>query len=217
MDSRSRATVLLTQVIVLITRFLKSSKIGLEQTRLISKKIFDGIRDSLYILNRDSKTHLESLNLLVALVNLNKQYPINKLKFIQEIFKLEQNLNDLDYFQIIVILYFIEDSADCLEKKEALINSTISKFDNVNDPMSKAEFVYLFFDFIACPHIKKDKKNKLIEVVYKSVYGTDPSASRRGAIRNYISKNYWFMDWRTDDVNIEYVLAKKEYNPPYSG
>jgi len=217
MDSRSRATVLLTQVIVLITKFLKSSKIGLEQVRLISKKIFDGVRDNLDILNNDSKTHLESLNLLVALVNLNKQYPINKLKFIQEVFENEEMLSDLDYFQIIVILYFIEDSADCALEKEKLENSTIRKFTNDNDPMSKAEFVYLFFDFIACPHIKNDKKNTLIEVVYNSVYGSTPSISKRGQIRNYISKNYWFMDWRTDDVNIEYILAKKEYNPPYSG
>src|SRR5690606_7034500 len=217
MDSRPRATVLLAQITVVITRFLKSSNIDNEQSRLISKKIFDGIRDTLNILNRDSKTHLESLNLLVSLVNLNKIYPINKSKFNEEIFSLEDSLSSLDYFQIIVLFYFIEDSVECSLQKQNLIDATIEKFININDPMSKSEYVYLFFDFIACPYIENQYKNKLIGIVYKSKYGNEATGNRIGRIRNYISQYYWFIDWSTDDINLEYVLAKKEYNPPYSG
>lgn len=218
MDSRPRATVLLAQITVIITRFLKTSNIDNEQSRLISKKIFDGIRDTLNILNRDSKTHLESLNLLVSLVNLNKIYPINKSKFIDEIFSQEENLSHLDYFQIIVLFYFIEDSDECNQQRLALIDSTLEKYKKITNPMSKSEYVYLFFDFIACPYIENQYKNKLIGLVYKSVYKNDDATGNRiGRIRNYISQYYWFMDWRTDDINLEYVLAKKEYNPPYSG
>lgn len=217
MDSRPRVTVLLTQINVIITRFLKSSNIDKEQSRLISKKIFDGIRDTLSILNRDSKTHLESLNLLVSLVNLNKIYTINKSKFIEEVFRLEDKLVNLDYFQIIVLFYFIEDSNECIEQKNMLIKATIKKFADIDEPMSKAEFVYLFFDFVACPYIEVNDKNTMLDIVYKSVYKVTPSITKRGTIRNYIAKNFWFMDWRTDDINLEYVLAKKEYNPPYSG
>ncbi|RZN83536.1 MAG: RNA-directed DNA polymerase [Winogradskyella sp.] len=217
MDSRPRATVLLAQISVVVTRFLKISNIDNEQSRLISKKIFDGIRDTLNILNRDSKTHLESLNLLVSLVNLNKIYPINKSKFIEEIFSLEEDLLLLDYFQIIVLFYFIEDSVDCSSQKQILIDSTLEKFRSINEPMSKSEYVYLFFDFVACPYINSQYKNNLIKIVYKSIYGSDATVNRVGRIRNYISQYYWFIDWSTDDINLEYILAKKEYNPPYSG
>lgn len=217
MDSRPRATVLFTQINVVITGFLKYSKIDNEQSRLIAKKIFDGIRDTLDILSRDSKTHLESLNFLVCLVNLNKIHPLNKVKFTEDFFLNEDDLVNLDYFQIIILLYFFEDSIECIDQKNILIKSTINKFQNIDEPMSKAEYVYLFFDLISCPYIEVTDKNKMIEVVYKSVYKLSPNIEKRGTIRNYIAKDFWFIDWRTDDINLEYILAKKEYNPPYSG
>ncbi len=218
MDSRTRTTVLLTQIVVIITRFLKASNIDNEDSRLIAKKVFDGIRDTLNILNRDSKTHLEAMNFLVALVSLNKVYPITKSKFIDEIFLSESSLDNLDYFQIIILLYFIEDSSECDEYKLKLIEATKKKFSEIEECMAKAEYVHLFFDFIACPNIDKQSKNELINIAYKSLLGRIPTAQMIGRIRNYIvSYNSWFIDWNTDDINLEYVLAKKEYNPPYSG
>ena len=218
MDSRTRTTVLLTQIVVIITRFLKNSNIDKENSRLITKKAFDGIRDGLIILSRDSKTHLESMNLLVSLVNLNKISPLNKSRFVEEILSHESNLIDLDYFQIIILFYFMEDSSECDEYRSELIKKVIEKFSLIARPMSKTEYVLLFFDFIACPYITKESKNELIILVYKSLIGIEPTTNRVGRIRNYIiSYNNWFIDWNTDDINLEYVLAKKEYNPPYSG
>ncbi|WP_127141862.1 antiviral reverse transcriptase Drt3b [Flagellimonas marinaquae] len=217
MDCRPRVTVLFTQIVVLINRFLKSSKIESEDSRLISKKVFDGIRDTLNILNRDSKTHLEALNLLVALVNLNKIYPIPKTKFIEEIFNQYQKLEDLDYFQIIILLYFIEDDSKCNNFKKQLVSASLNKTENITEIDGKSEQVLLFFDFIACPYIEINDKNELIKIFYSSYYKSAPSTQMIGRIRNYVSKYYWFIDWNTDDINLEYVLKKKEYNPPYSG
>ncbi|WP_299104526.1 antiviral reverse transcriptase Drt3b [uncultured Tenacibaculum sp.] len=218
MDSRTRTTVILTQIVVIITQFLRASNIDGENSMVISKKMFDGIRDTLNILNRDSKTHLESMNLLVALVNLNKIYPIVKTKFIEDILLNEDQLENLDYFQIIILIYFIEDSNECEEYKDKLIDTSIKKIAKVKECMAKTEYVYLFFDLVSCPHIKTDKKNELIKIVYKSLIGVTPTANRVGRIRNYIlSYQSWFIDWNTNDINLEYVLAKKEYNPPYSG
>jgi len=178
--------------------------------------MFDGIRDTLDILNRDSKVHLEAMNLLVSLVNVNKIYPIPKSKFVDEIFRQNESLDKLDYFQLIILFYFIEDSKECSYHKSSLIDAVFKKFIKTESCMLKSEMVLLFFDFIACPNIDKVSKNKLIKIVYKSLFGNNPTDNRVGRIRNYIAANNWFIDWNTNDINLEYVLAKKEYNPPYS-
>ncbi|WP_305983534.1 antiviral reverse transcriptase Drt3b [Roseivirga thermotolerans] len=217
MDSRTRVTVLLTQIIVVINRFLNNPAVDHESKRLIAKRIFDGVRDLLDLLNQRDEPHLESLNMLISLVNISNTYSFDKSKFIRMVVGKEESFVNLDYFETVVLLHFIGESSECDGSKQKIVEQTLKKFSEDKEWKLKTEMVLLFFDFIACPHIDNEFKNKLISLIYFQEHGTNMSKSKIGELRNYVTrKGNWFIDWNTKDINLEYMLLKKEYSPPYS-
>ncbi len=217
MDTRTRVTVLLAQIVVVILRFLNNDKVKGEYKRFIAKRIFDGLRDVFNQLMIKDKKHLEALNLLVALAHVHKIYQFDKSVFVTSYYNDKTKIHALDYFQIVILLYFLEKESKYDSVREDIVNYALLKFEKERKVKGKTEMVLLFFDIIACPYVKKELKNDIIKVVYKGEHGTDMNDSKVGELRNYVSKKEkWFIDWSTDDVDLEFMLLKKEHSPPYS-
>jgi hypothetical protein len=207
----SSTTFKMAQMIVLICKYLEGKNEDLRNS--IFSKIFNESEFVMNIFQRKSKaneTNIETLNLLIALKKLEKNYLLSEKK-IRKLFNLynKDNFNSLNYFHIITLLYYIENISSFETLKKEIEELVVLKYKNDRDPFIKAELTLLFFDFINCPFVSRKSKRKVVRL---SSYRTDGNEDI--AIENIKHYKTWFMDW---DINIdlERVLKKKEWGTSY--
>lgn len=215
LNINANTTFKLSQIIVILSKFLECKDDNIKYN--IFSKI---IKDSDFVLKnfmRKSKgysTNIETINLLIALKKIGKDYQFTERK-LKEFFGLSDKISydKLNYFQIVSLLYYIEESDQYKEMKTSLVECVKNKFINDTDPFSKSELTLLFFDFISCPFLGVEHKRSVLK---QSRY-SKPNDSNEivDAVINSINKQgKWFMDW---DINIdlEKVLKKKDWGSSY--
>lgn len=208
----SSTTFKLSQMIVLICKFLAKQDENLKHT--IFSKIF---RESDFVINifqrkvRPNETNVETLNLLIALKKLDKGYLFSE-KRIRKLFGLQSwtEINRLNYFHIITLLYYIENFSDYSQLKIDIEKSVIQRYIDDTDPFSKAELTLLFFDFICCPFVSDKSKKR---VILESKFATD-TKEQENIIKEIVTQRVWFMDWDVE-IDLERVLKKKEWGASY--
>ncbi len=215
LNINANTTFKISQIIVLVCKYL--SKVDDELIHTIGSKIF---KDADFVLTNNQRksklndTNIETLNLIIALKYLGKEYLLSE-KRISELFKLKETdgFTRLNYFQIITLLYYFENIDSYKVIKGKLENEVVKRYSKEQDPFTKSEFTLLFFDFICCPFVSIESKRK---VMRHSKYAVTNSSNELIDNNIYEIKNEkrWFMDW---DVNIdlERVLKKKEWGSSY--
>lgn len=209
----SNTTFRIAQTIILICRYFEINKSPIKHS--VFSKISQDIDFALTNFQRKSKTHnsgnIEMLNLLIALKKLDESYHFTE-KRLKVLFDIENTPDylKLNYFQIVTLLYYIEDRAVYSEIKQNIEDAIFKKIDEEEDLFAKSEFVMLFFDLICCPFISNKMKNKLITVTNFCKKG-ERNADK---IKEISDKKKWFMDWDTD-IDLERILKKKEWTSSY--
>lgn len=154
--------------------------------------------------------NLEALNILITLNRLiDYKLPLGQIESIFGINVANSGgFGNLNYFQICTLLYIIEKDVyyqsikDCLE-------SEIKKRITSQSDLVKSEGVYLFFDMMTCPYIKKSVG---MELVKNLTGGSDANAYKKRA--ELAKPERWFFDWDKSHALASF-LAKKEYHSPY--
>lgn len=208
LNINSTSTFKLSQKIVILCKFLENQDQDIRQT--IFSKISNETNFVIDIFLRKTKTNVtnvETLNLLIALTKLDDAYLLTQNRLL-EIFNLK-NESDLNYFQIVVLLYYIENR----DKYSALLNKLediiLEKYKSKDKPFEYSELTMLFFDAINCPHLSMPFKRKLVrEAKYTSV---NTEVAEIEKIESHYS---WFMDWEKE-IDLERVLKKKEWSSSY--
>jgi hypothetical protein len=208
----SSTTFKLSQMIVLICKFLTKKNEELRQT------IFSKIsKDSDFVISifqqkvKIHETNIETLNLLIALKKLDKTYQLSEKK-IKKLFKLDKNetFRLLNYFHLVTLLYYIEDDPQYNNLKIELEKTVVKRFMQDRDPFSKAELTLLFFDIINCPYITiPTKKRILVESNYSK-----KETEQNQIIANIMKQKVWFIDW-DKEIDLESILKKKEWGATY--
>lgn len=209
----SNATFKLSQIIVLISKFLHNKEKDLKHT--IFSKI---IRDADFTLtnfqrkSKHNETNIEILNLLIALKRLDEGYLFSE-KRLRELFSMDNKdkIIQLNYFQIITLLYYIDKKTEYDKLRIDIEDSVMKKFELDDDPFSKSEYTMLFFDFICCPYISIETKRKIIRL---SNYLNGSNIEIDSKIKEIENQVKWFMDWDIE-IDLEKVLKKKEWASSY--
>lgn len=180
---------------------------------MIYSKITQDI-DNIFIDNQrknKNKINVEILNILIALKKLGDNYLLTE-KRILNLFNLdkEENYNGLNYFQVITILYYIENDDRYSEIKINIEKAIINKYDKDEDTFAKSELVLLFFDIICCPFISERTKRDLIKLTNFCKTGERIDDK----IKEISIAKKWFVDWDTD-IDLERILKKKEWGSSY--
>lgn len=213
LNINSNTTFKLAQIIVLACKYLEKQKAELRHTiySKISKEA-DFVLTNFQRKSKTSETNIETLNLILALKKLDDNYALS-VKKIKEIFGIDKqnNVEQLNYFHIITLLYYIENKADYIALKTEIENIVVeSKIDNDEDPFSKSELTMLFFDYINCPFVSIQSKRRLMKITGFPLKNT----SIEDNINDITSQEKWFMDWDTE-IDLERVLKKKEWGSSY--
>jgi len=208
LNINSTSTFKLSQTIVILCKFLKEQDQDLRQT--IFSKIFNETNFVIDIFLSKAKsniTNVETLNLLIALTKLDEAYLFSENRLI-EIFSLKSNTS-LNYFQIVVLLYYIEEHSKYNDLKEMIKNEVIRKISSFDNPFEYSELTMLFFDLTNCPHLDQAFKRKLMRLTKYTSIETEIIE-----IQKIESHTSWFMDWEKE-IDLERVLKKKEWSSSY--
>jgi hypothetical protein len=200
------------QVIVLVCKYFEQCPNGTMKHTIYSKIAQDV--DHIFTCTQrktGSNANIKTLNILKTKKKLGKDYALTEER-IKDLFALnvEETYDKLNYFQIITLLYYIEDNADYLEIKVNIEKSIVGRYKKDENLFAHTELFLLFFDIICCPFISVKVKCDLIRRA--THYSQD---NKINAMRKKISSmKKWFVDWNTD-IDLERILKTKEWGDSY--
>jgi len=214
MNINANTTFKVSQAIILICKYFEKNNNN-QIKHAIFSKISQEI-DNIFTDNKrkskgKNKSNVEMLNILIALKKLGDKYLLTE-KRIQTLFELdnEKDYANLDYFQIVTLLFYIENTATYDEIRQNIEKTIISKYPKDKDVFAKSELVLLFFDVICCPYISDKTKRDLI----KQTGFCNKGETIESKISYISDKKRWFIDWDTD-IDLERILKKKEWGSSY--
>jgi len=188
---------------VLIKLLRKGGFVNRDYKDLVFKKIYDNI---CFLLNKyKTSIHfsIESLYFLVLLKELGKEYWLDKEALAEylrwDIIDGTVSINrDLNYFEIIVILFYIENKVRYNNLKSALEEHIINKYTGINNREFEisTELSMLTLDLMTCPFLDNVFKEKLL-----SFYGVTDISTISGF------RSRWFVKWK--GFNFENELESK--------
>lgn len=211
----SNTTFRVAQIIILVCKYLEKQKADLRHTvySKISKEA-DFVLTNFHRKSLKNETNIETLNLILALKKLDRNYLLSEKK-LRELFGIEKqdNFKRLNYFHFVTLLYYIDINSDYDKIRGEIETSIVERFEEDDDPFSKSELTMLFFDFICCPFVSDISKKRVLKA---SNYckSNEANAVLEGMIKNISDQVKWFMDWDTE-IDLERVLKKKEWGSSY--
>lgn len=193
---RVNSTIKLCRILRLITETLNlPGQFNTDLKHLIFKKIYDNIFLILHKNETIKHTQVETLYLLIALQELGKEYWLAEdiLAHYLCIKKNEANVYttnaELNYFTIIVSIFYMKDKVRYNELRSFIIEKLIEKFEQVDYKfrIQKAELTFLLFDTMVCPYIDIAVKRRIL-----SLYEI-----KTNALQDQIMglRDTWFTNW----------------------
>lgn len=182
-EPRVNSTIKVCLIIDKIISFLKKNKSNeykepflTNHKHNIFKKISDEIYQVLQKNKSDKTTQVESLYLLIALNQLGREYRLSP-KVLCSYFniQIEENkitiVNELNYFCIMVLLFYIKDIEVYNPIKEELKKYIYKKLEDkkVFDWKNDTATVLLLLDILSCPFlnesIKRNDKKQILDLI----------------------------------------------------
>ncbi|WP_158700929.1 antiviral reverse transcriptase Drt3b [Phytohalomonas tamaricis] len=149
---------------------------------------------------------LESLNLLLAIKELGPNFLLTT-EDLTNIINISSS-RDFSYFEIIAILFYIEDMQNYARIKKTVENKIRDNLEDLRDVKENTFKAYLLMDAIKCPFVSEKLKNKILERYFKQVYSRNANSQELLEAKSDFQKSQWFVSWdRTALLN---SLEKKE-------
>jgi len=204
---RVNTTIKISSILNVIINTIKRYKIlSYDNKHIIFKKISDEIT---LILNKNKikkHTQIETSYLLLILSEMGKYYRLDKKK-LKEYFHLKEKQNiTLNYFSIIILLYYIKNIKRYEDLKILIKEQILKHFNNGINFKKNTESVLLFFDIISCPFLDENFKKEILKKVKIT------NENLQDAILNF--EKYWFVKW--SNLNYTKELQTKKSMEVYS-
>lgn len=184
---------------------------------LVHKKIFDHVRQaiSIFLNHAGDLIGLETLNLVMIITMLPKQYQLTKTKLGAYLSELEKSSGKNDmYFNWITIMLYINDDADYQDLRNELIDKAEVYFESHEDKFISTEYFIFYFDFLACPYIEQEKRKdvmkKIKECTLNSTTNPGPVNFNFNKQSQIVLNNDFIVSWRDKDY-LKNSLEKREY------
>lgn len=183
----------------------QSNKFAELEKQFFVKKIFDEIYQLLKINKAREYVQNETLYLLL-LLEREELYCYKKIEedVLLEYFKLNEHSCNLNYFEIVVLLFYIKNDKKYDNIKEKIKEHIGIKIANFS--AKDTESVLLFFDLLVCPFLDVGfKKNIIMNKI---------NINNKDKCFKFIKKQKnWFVQWRSFDLEI--TLKNKKSSETY--
>ncbi|EKK7588027.1 hypothetical protein PO822_001737, partial [Campylobacter coli] len=110
---------------------------------------------------------------------------------------------EMNYFDIVVLLYYIENDPEFKKIKEKIKEKILSKYKDFNN--KNTELILLSMDIFACPFLDKNFKIEILE--YCKI---DKKNIQNYIIKFSMKQKFWFTKWKNVDI-LKELEEKKSY------
>lgn len=204
MSPKMNTSISVCAIIGKIILLIKGKYIAKYDSNIISNILHRSIIGLLETNKNYHYTPVEILNFIILLSKL-KEHSIsenNLVRYItgEELCDLSKS-NNINYFIVVVILFYIKNSEKYANLKKELnkyINNIFSI--NENDIKKSAEYTILAIDILACPYIDNEIKRKIaniFEITWEDGMG------------DYMLRYFSFTDW-SENFNMNKELDSKK-------
>nr|VVV03797.1 hypothetical protein AW0309160_01180 [Aliivibrio wodanis] len=207
MDSRVRSTYIISEIILQISDICK--KLDYESELMITDKIIQEAKFSIKNSIRGIE-NVESLNLALSLQSLNTENSLSN-DDIKNLLNVKDEVATVNYFQLVVGLYFIKNNSNFYKLKVDLCDKAFNKVFSCSNPLQDSESVHIIFDTLRCPYLTDKFKSKIIDKLYDM--NVIPQSVSKEELIECICNNDWFVDW--SELSIKRLLKKKQLRSPY--
>lgn len=207
MDGRVRATYLISEIIIQISEI--SKYLDYESELMISDKILQEAKFS--IKNSAQGTDsVESLNLALSLQTLNTENSLS-VDDVRKLINFTKKDDSLNYFQLVVGLYFIKNNPNFYSLKKELCNRAVQKISSSRKPFQNSELVHIIFDLLSCPFLSDRFKIGFVDKLFE--LEVVPDGVPQELLYKELTSRNWFVDW--SEISIKRLLKKKQLRSPY--
>ena len=187
---------------------------------VIEKYISDEIIRAINSISRETNgLSVEVLNLIILLKDVGGDYNLSERDFHDLLLRSDSilpdgSLRNLNYFQIITLLFYFGSDSAYFSSKDRVINFLTAKILGKNEPFICAESAMLILDIMRCPFVSELNKVELLEGLHNKCFGTVPPAGGLVHEVRQLASIEWFARW---DATIDFgaLLQKKELRSPY--
>jgi len=196
---RVNITIRLCRILRRVTEFLKAKgNVNLDHKHLIFKNIYDNISFILEKNKASEDTQVETLQLLIALAEIGKEYWLDD-SVLRRYFGIEEDCGKLEikrtlnYFSITVLLFYMKNKKRYDKLRLCLQDHILKKFNDIpkQDRGKNTELVLLLFDVLACPNIPDVFKCELLSANGVSDYNLQLAIIKK--------EENWFTRWKDFD------------------
>ncbi|MBF4265078.1 hypothetical protein EAY73_25045, partial [Vibrio anguillarum] len=131
MDSRVRSTYIISEIILQISDICK--KLDYESELMITDKIIQEAKFSIKNSIRGTE-NVESLNLALSLQSLNTENSLSN-DDIKNLLNVKDEVDTVNYFQLVVGLYFIKNNSNFYKLKVDLCDKAFNKVFSCSNPL----------------------------------------------------------------------------------
>lgn len=205
-SENASATYKLYKIIFFVMEIIKQTKSTIDSNS-IKEKILQHVLKTLEIIEKkNDKILIEQLDVILLLKNIeSKKYRLSSNR-IKTLFNLKpKNNKTLSYFDIVVLLDYIENDKNYDDVKELLMDIIKRNF-KMSHPLIYTENFLLLFDIIKSPYVDEKTKKHILHLI-----GINNDKSR---LINEIKQKNWFYDWK-EKFSITELLKVKEWTSPY--
>jgi len=182
---------------MILSKLIKLTKVkgnfNSDGSQLVLKKIYDEILDVIKKNKRKKHTQVETLYLLTVLKELGKDYRLSEEDLLDYFdIKPETKGHDLNYFSIVILLFYIEGKVRYSSIVKTLKKIIFEKIESVRaeNRRNTTELILLLLDMLSCPYLDDIYKLALIDL-----FEVD-AASKAGMLK---LSSEWFIKWNNFD------------------
>lgn len=187
---------------------------------IIHKKIFDHVKQAIniFINNSGDIIGLETLNLLIILTMLPKEYQLNESRIEEYFGLLAQTSSTKDfYFRWITFMLYVRDQPEYSNLLTKLTKDAESYLLLNEDMFIDSEYFMFYFDYMACPYIHTNVRKDIFEKVKNITFGSNGNAVNFNTTEkfNSIRSKDFIVSWKDPDY-LKSCLEKREFLFPYN-
>ncbi|WP_260295515.1 antiviral reverse transcriptase Drt3b [Sedimenticola hydrogenitrophicus] len=206
---KANTTIKLSRVLKIVIDFSRTPSISADDMHQIFKRISDNISFIILKYETSNHTQVETLYLLTVTAELGKDYWIDEsslVKYFGGNYKSKKTVyfeNNLNYFSITVLLFYIKNKKRYERVKSALEALILKKIKLHRESLPKnTECLLLALDCMSCPYLDEAFKKKILRL-----YGIRKNALQEGIVAH---KEYWFTKWTDFEFGKELDAKQSE-------
>lgn len=203
----------MAKVIVSILEFMTPNADLSGYLSRIKNLVVSSIKEFSFDRNKDEKRKgyisIERLNVIISTSDFGCHFRLPESYFEN----LVSNSKELNYFEIISLLYYFKDHAEYHNVKKKVITSAMDRLTSYSLIENDSELLHLLLDMSCCPYVSFGDRVKILEIIYSKSKPQSPSPQQLNSFVNSIRDVYWFVNWKK--MNIKKLIERNELKLQY--